>query len=190
MCVDPPPNKRTSVCSIVRSARSRATVPRELFFFPFSHKHPSNSVCSAVPREFVCLLSFSPSALTPGSGTSRPRRCHNSRPHGSSTSSSTSSTSSSTSSTSSSTSSTSRDFRSHNSRDRSTSSPIPGAAGREHLTISSPTPGEAGKGHLPNSGEEERLTSGDHNIGEEISHTSSAPCVSSAARMSISPQTT
>ena len=181
MCVDPPPNKRTSVCSIVRSAHSRATVPREVFFFFLSHKHPSNSVCSAVPREFVCLLSFSPSALTPGSSTSRPRRCHNSRPHGSSTSSSSSSTSSS---------STSRDFRSHNSRDRSTSSPIPGAAGREHLTISSPTPGAAGKDHLPNSGEEERLTSGDHNIGEEISHTSSAPCVSSAARMSISPQTT
>ena len=42
---------------------------------------------------------------------------------------------------------------------------------------------------LPNRGEEERITSGDHNTGEEISHTSSASCVSSAARKSIYPQT-
>ena len=110
---------------------------------------------------------------TPGSSTSHPRRCHNSRTHGSSTSSA----------------STSRDFSSHNSRDHSISSPTPGAAGREHPTISSPTPGAAGEGHLPNSGEEERITSGDHNIWEEISHTSSALCVSSAVRRSISPQT-
>ena len=75
---------------------------------------------------------------TLGSSTSHPRRCHNSRAHGSNTSIS----------------SSSRDFRSHNSRDRSISSPTPGAAGREHLTISSPTPGEAGENHLPNSGEE------------------------------------
>ena len=110
---------------------------------------------------------------TPDSSTSRPRRCHTSRPHGSSTTTTT----------------TSRDFRSHNSRDRSTSSPTPGAAGREHLTISSPTPGAARADHLSNSGEEERITSGDHNIGEEISHTSSASCVSSAATRSISLQT-
>ena len=80
-------------------------------------------------------------------------------------------------------------FRSHNSRDHSSSSPTPGAAGREHLTISSPTPGAAGEDHLPNSSEEERLTSRDHDIGEEISHTNSASCVSSAARRSICPQT-
>ena len=70
---------------------------------------------------------------TLGSSTSHPLRCHNSRTHGSSTS---------------------RDFRSYNNRDR---------------TISSPTPGAGGEDHLPNSGEEERTTSVDHNIGEEIS---------------------
>ena len=107
---------------------------------------------------------------TPDSSTSRPRRCHSNRPHDSTSTS------------------TSRNFRSHISRDRSTSSSTPGAAGREHLTISSPTPGAAGEDHLPNSGEQERLTNGDHHIGEKISHTSSAPRVSSAARRSISPQ--
>ena len=110
---------------------------------------------------------------TPGSSTSRLRRYHNSHPHGSSSSST----------------STSRDFRSHIRRDRSTISPTPGAPGRKHLTISSPTPGATGEDHLPNSGEEERITSGDYNIGEEISDTSSAPCISSAVRRSNSPQT-
>ena len=95
---------------------------------------------------------------TLGSSTSHPRRCHNSRTHGSRSSSS----------------SSSRDFRSYNSRDR---------------TVSSPTPGAAGEGHPTNSGEEERTTSVDDNIGEEISLTSSASCFSSAARRSISPQT-
>ena len=95
---------------------------------------------------------------TLGSSTSHPRRCHNRRAHGSSSSTS-----------------TRRDFRSHNSRDRNINSATPGAAGREHLTISSPTPGAAGEDHLPNSGEKEHIISGDHNIGEEISHTSSAP---------------
>ena len=110
---------------------------------------------------------------TLGSSSSHPRRCHNSRTHGSSSNST----------------STSRDFRSHSSRDRSINSPTPGAAGREYLTISRPTPGAAGEDHLPSSGEEERITSGGHNIGEDISHTSSAPCVSSAVRRSISAQT-
>ena len=95
---------------------------------------------------------------TLGSSTSHPRRCHNSRTHGSSSSST----------------STSRDFRSYNSRDR---------------TISSPTPGAPGEDHPTNSGEEERTTSVDHNIEEEISLTSSASCVSNAVRRSISPQT-
>ena len=97
------------------------------------------------------------SRCTLGSSTSHPRRCRNSRTHGSSSSSS-----------------TSRNFRSYNSRDRAINSPAPGAAGEDHPT---------------NSGEEERTTSIDHNIGEEISLTSSASCVSSAARRSISPQT-
>ena len=110
----------------------------------------------------------------PGSSTSHSRRLHNSRTHSSSISSS---------------SSVSHDSRSHNSRDRSISSPTPGAAGREHLTTTSPTSGAAGEDHHPNSGEENHITSGDHNIGEEISHTSSAQCVSSAVRRSISPQT-
>ena len=95
---------------------------------------------------------------TLGSSTSHPRRCHNSRTHGS--------TSTSTS--------TSHDFCSYNSWDR---------------TISSPTSGAAGEDHPTSSGEEECTTSIDHNIGEEISLTSSASCVSSAARKSISPQT-
>ena len=43
--------------------------------------------------------------------------------------------------------------------------------------------------HQPASGEEERTTSVDQNIGKETSLTSSASCVSSAARRSISPQT-
>ena len=107
-----------------------------------------------------------------GSSPSHPRRCHNSRTHGSSSSSS-----------------SSRDFRSQNSRDHSISSPTPGEAGREHLIISSPIPGAGGEDHLPNSGEEERITREDHNIGEKISHTNSASCVSSEARRSISPQT-
>ena len=98
---------------------------------------------------------------TLGSSTSHPRRCRNSRTHGSSTGTSTST-------------STSRDFRSYNSRDR---------------IISSSTPGAAGEDHPISSGEEERTTSIDHNIGEEINLTSSASCVSSAARRSISPQT-
>ena len=109
----------------------------------------------------------------PGSSTSHPRQCHNSYVNGSTSTSS----------------STSRDFRSYNSRDRSINSPTPGGNGREHLTISSPTPGAAGEDLLPNSGEEERITSEDHNIGGEISHTSSASCVSSAARRGSSPQT-
>ena len=69
---------------------------------------------------------------------------------------------------------TNRNFRSYNSRDRIISSPTSGAAGEDH-----PTSG----------GEEERTTSVDHMIGEEISRTSSASCVSMAARRSISPQT-
>ena len=92
---------------------------------------------------------------TLGSSTSHPRQCRNSRTHSSSSSSS-------------------RDFRSYNSRDR---------------TISSPTPGAAGEDHSTNSSEEERTTSVDHNIGEENSLTSSVSCVSSAAIRSISPQT-
>ena len=95
---------------------------------------------------------------TMGSSTSHPRRCRNSRRHGSSSSSS----------------STSRIFRSYNSRDR---------------TISSPTPGAPGEDHPDSSGEEERTISVDHDTGEEIIFTSSASCVSSAARRSISPQT-
>ena len=91
---------------------------------------------------------------TLGSSTSHLRRCHNSRTHGSTT--------------------TSHDFCNYNSRER---------------TISSPTSGEAGEDHPTSSGEEERTTSIDHNIGEEISLTSSASCVSSAARKGISPQT-
>ena len=93
---------------------------------------------------------------TLGSSTSHPRRCCNSRTHGSSSSSS-----------------SSRNFRSYNISDR---------------TINSPAPGAAGEDHPPNSGEEERITSVDHNIGEEISLTSSASCVSIAARRSIFPQ--
>ena len=96
---------------------------------------------------------------TMGSSTSHPRRCHNSRTHSSSSSSS---------------SSTSRNFRSDNSRDRTTSSRTPGAAGEDHPTSSS---------------EEERTTSVDPDIREEISLTSSASCISSTARGSISPQT-
>ena len=69
-----------------------------------------------------------------------------------------------------STSSTSRNFRSYNSRDR---------------TISSPTPVAAGEDHPTNSDEEERTTSVDHNVGEEISLTSSASCVSSTAKCVI-----
>ena len=42
----------------------------------------------------------------------------------------------------------------------------------QFYSISSPTPGAAGEDHLTDSGEEERITSEDHNIGEEISHTS------------------
>ena len=95
---------------------------------------------------------------TMGSSTSHPRRCRNSRLHGSSSSSST----------------TSRNFHSYNSRDRTTSGPTSGAAGEDHPTCS---------------GEEEQTTSVDHNIGEEISLTSSASCVSSAAKRIISPQT-
>ena len=72
-----------------------------------------------------------------------PRRCRNSRTHGNSSSSS----------------STSRNFHSHNSWDRTTSSPTPGAAGEDHPT---------------SSGERERTTSVDHDIGEEIRLTSSA----------------
>ena len=96
---------------------------------------------------------------TLGSSTSHPRRCHNSHTHGSSTSS---------------TSSTGRDFCSYNSRDR---------------TISSPTSGAAGEDHPTSSGEEKRTTRIDYNIGEEISLTSSASYVSSAARKNISSQT-
>ena len=55
-----------------------------------------------------------------GSSTSHPRRCRNSRTHGNSSSSS----------------STSRHFHSHNSWDRTTSSPTPGAAGEDHPTSS------------------------------------------------------
>ena len=58
-------------------------------------------------------------------------------------------------SSNSSSSSTSRNFH----RDHTTSSPIPGAAEEDHPTISS---------------EEERTTSVDHNIGEDIRLTSSA----------------
>ena len=57
---------------------------------------------------------------TMGSSTSHPRRCRNSRTHGSTSSSS----------------STSGNFRSYSSRDRTTSSPTPGAAGEDHLTSS------------------------------------------------------
>ena len=46
-----------------------------------------------------------------------------------------------------------------------------------------------GEDRPTNSGEERRTTSLDHNIGEETSFTSSASCVSSAARGSISLQT-
>ena len=95
---------------------------------------------------------------TMGSSTSKPRRCRNSRTHGNSSSSS---------------SSTSRHFYSHNSWGRTTASPTPGAAGEDHPT---------------SSGEEERTTSVDHDVEEEIRITSSAQYVSSAARRSISPQ--
>ena len=60
---------------------------------------------------------------------------------------------------SSSNSSTSRNFHSHNSKDRTTTSLTPGAAGEDHPT---------------SSGEEERNTSVDHDIEEEIRLTSSA----------------
>ena len=80
---------------------------------------------------------------TMGGSTSHPRRCRNSRTHGNNSSSS----------------STSRNFHSHNSWDRTTSSPTPGAAGENHPT---------------SSGEEERTTSVDHDIGEGIRLTSSA----------------
>ena len=66
-----------------------------------------------------------------GSSISHPRRCRNSRTHGKSSSSS----------------STSHNFH----RDRTTSSPTPGATGEDHPT---------------SSGEEERTTSVDHDIGE------------------------
>ena len=69
----------------------------------------------------------------------------------------------------SSSSSTSRDFH----KDRTTSSPTPGAAGEDHPT---------------NSSEKESTTSVDHDIGEDIRLTSSAQCISSAARRNISPQ--
>ena len=71
-----------------------------------------------------------------------PRRCRNSRTHGNSSSSS-----------------TSRNFHSHNSWDRTTSSPTHGAAGEDHPT---------------SSGERERTTSVDHDTREEIRLTSSA----------------
>ena len=67
------------------------------------------------------------------------------------------------------------DIHSHNSGDRN---------------ISSSTPGPARRDHLPNSSTgAECLTSGDNNIGEEISLTgTSGACVRGAARRSTSPQ--
>ena len=73
-------------------------------------------------------------------------------------------------------SSSSGDIHSHNNGEiRGTSSVIPGPAGRDHRPNSSTGA--------------ERLTSGDNNIGEEISYTgTSSACVNAAASRIISPQ--
>ena len=102
---------------------------------------------------------------TPGSNTSRPHgsdSSHNIRPYGSSSSSSCSSSS---------------DIRSHNNGDGGISSSTPGLAGRDLL-------------HKNSTGAE-HLTSGDNDIGEEISRTgTSGACISGAARRSTSLQST
>ena len=136
----------------------RAAAKPELEVDPMDEVGRAGAQAGATTMVVAAISKGIRGRCTLGGSTSHPRRCHNSRTHGSTSSSS----------------STSHDFCSYNSRDR---------------TISSPTSGAAEEDHPTSSGEEERTTSIDHNIGEEISLTSSASCFSSAARKSTSSQT-